>query len=501
MKIMETMSGRLSLKPIEEKRFGFYLLGILLTCLTIYWLYHCARLLIEGHLILGTDSYGATWGITVTNIVHIIGISHVGIAISATVRVLNLRQYSKVARIAEFVTLIALITAVINIGLDVGRPDRFITETLIHGKWYTPMVWSMTVIILYFLASSTYLYLSLRRDLWSLSASNLRFRRFYKIMAFGYEDTVEERDRHDHTLFWLAISLIPIMISVHSVYGLFFGLLPAKAGWFNPLQAPYFVLGAIVSGFSAIIVVAAFLRWAYSWGELLPDRTFRVFGSFLAFVVFLYLYFIASEQLTIQYSSLPAEKAVSSSLLFGDFSNLFWMTTLIGLILPFIILFIQGIKKGAINIGLTAVAALFINVAMWLKRYLIVVPAQYNFHLPLPRDVGPYVPSYTELVVTFGSYAFAVLVFLVLLKLVPLVEMPLKSGKESTVERRNRSFARGLTMLLTLFAGVSMIVWGILTLEYDYAPVKWLIGLLLLTMIPLEKCLIKDTPCPKIDTA
>ena len=76
------------------------------------------------------------------------------------------------------------------------------------------------------------------------------------------------------------------VISVHSVYGLFFGLMLSRPGWFNPLQAPYFVLGAVVSGFSAILVVAALMRGIYKWHELLPDRMFRVFGAFLAFVVF-----------------------------------------------------------------------------------------------------------------------------------------------------------------------------------------------------------------------
>ena len=90
----------------------------------------------------------------------------------------------------------------------------------------------------------------------------------------------------------LEIFDIPIMVSVHSVYGLFFGLLASKAGWFNPLQAPYFVLGAIVSGFSAIIVVSALLRRAYAWRDVLSDRIFKTFGVFLAFVVALYLYFL-----------------------------------------------------------------------------------------------------------------------------------------------------------------------------------------------------------------
>jgi molybdopterin-containing oxidoreductase family membrane subunit len=492
-KIMETTTVQPIIKPIEERKLGFYVLVTLLAGATSYWLYYCARLLSEGHLLLGTDSYGATWGITVANIVHIIGISHVGIAISATVRILELEKYRKIARLAELITLIALLTAVVNIGLDVGRPDRFISETLIHGKWYTPMVWSMTVIVLYFMASFVYLYLSMRRDFLWLSGTNVKFNGLYRFLALGYTGTRAERERHEHTLFWLAIALVPIMISVHSVYGLFFGLIPAKPGWFNPLQAPYFVLGAIVSGFSAIIVIAALLRRAYEWQTLLTNEMFKVFGTFLACTVFLYLYFLASEQLTAQFAGLPAEKAASDSILFGSFSGPFRATVIFGLMIPFTYLFIQGVRKGYVNVDLTAAAALLINAAMWTKRFLIVVPAQYQAQLPLPRPAVPYSPSYPEYVITLGSYAFAALIFLALLKILPVIELQADTHSVSDDDSDRNSTSRTLTMAMTLLVGIAMIAWGYHTRDLDFAPIKWLIGLVFLTAIPLERCLIRDT--------
>jgi molybdopterin-containing oxidoreductase family membrane subunit len=490
-----TDSGSVALlKPIVEKKSGLILLGAALAGATAYWLYWCVRLLTEGHGILGTTSYGATWGLMVASIVHVIGISHVGIAISAAVRVLKLEPYRNVARLAELVTLIALVTAVIDIALDVGRPDRFLTQTILYGRWHAPMVWSMTVIFLYFLTSFAYLYLAMRRDFWRLSASDVRLKRVYRLLAFGYRGTPEERDRHDRTLFWLAIVLVPVMVSVHSVYGLIFGLVSSKAGWFNPLQAPYFVLGAIVSGFSAIIVIAALLRWAYSWHEVLTDRIFKTFGGFLAFVVFLYLYFMLSEQLTIRYLPLPAEKAVSDMLLLGEFSTAFWVMTIAGLVIPFAYLFVQSVRERPVSVLWTAAAALAINVALLWKRILIVVPAQYQAHLPLPRHFVPYVPTYPEVVLAIGSYAFAALVFLGLLKVIPVVELreDLRAGSSGSSTGCSR--ARRVVMLLSLAGGLSLIAWGLLTAGADFAPVKWLAGLALLVAIPLERCLIGGSP-------
>lgn len=458
---------------------------------TAYWLYWCARIVIGGRDSFETSSYGVYWGLVVANIIHLIGISHVGVAISAAVRVLRLDRYRAIGRVAELVTLIALITAVINIALDVGRPDRFIVDTLLYGNWRAPMVWSMTVIALYLTATGVYLFLSLRADMWQLS-KRYPGRRLQRILASGYEGTWEERGRHDRTLFWLALALLPIMVSVHSVYGLFFGLLASKPGWYNPLQAPYFVLGAIVSGFSAIIVVAAVLRAAFRWQNVLTDRIFRVFGAFLAFVVFLYLYFLVSEHLTAQYFPATTEKAVSDSLLTGRFAVAFWVTVVVGLVVPFGFLLAQAVHGPAVRLGLTAAAALMINVAMFFKRLLLILPAQYQPHLPLARPSQAYWPSHADIVIVLGSYAFAALLFLFVMRVIPVVELPAPSDAPPTITRGRRFTARRKVLMLSLVAGVSLVIWGIATRDSDYAPLKWMIGLMVLVALPLENCLIKD---------
>lgn len=487
---MDANASTISLRPLIEKNKAFNALLVITSAATLVWLFYCFRLLTHGHILFGTSSYGPTWGISVAHIVHLIGISHVGIAISATVRVLNLSRYRNLARLAEWMTLVALTAAVVQIALDVGRPDRFITQTILHGRWHAPMVWSMTVIFLYFALSSVYLYLSMRKDLWTLSSIDLPFKRLYRWLALGYNDTQEERTRQTTTLYWLAIVLVPIMISVHSVYGLFFGLLPAKAGWFNPLQAPYFVLGAIVSGFSAIIVVAALLRWAYAWKQQLPDRLFNNLGAFLAFFVFLFLYFLFCEHLTFQYSTLAAEKAVSDSLLFGRFAGMFWSTTLVGLVIPFGFLFVQAVGRNDVHVGWTAVAALAINGALWWKRFLLVIPSQNIAQFPLPRPLVDYAPSLVEWVVTFGSVALSVLLFLGLLKVLPVLELPSYPHRDSQPVRPSR--LRGWLIWLTWTTAILLISWGIFAREQDHAPAKWLTGLALLVAIPLAHCLIRD---------
>lgn len=472
-------------------RPGWTVLTALLTLATLYWLYWCTRIVVDGHGPFGTEAYGAHWGLIVANVVHLIDISHVGIAISAAVRVLRLDQYRAVARVAELVTLVALIAAVANIALDVGRPDRFVAKTVLYGNWRAPMVWSMTVIVLYLTASGVYLFLSLRSDLWRLSVQHPGWR-LYRLLAGGYGGSRDEIDRYDRTLFWLALALLPIMVSVHSVYGLFFGLLVSKVGWYNPLQAPYFVLGAIVSGFSAILVVAAALRKGLGWGDILTDRMFRVFGAFLAFVTFLYLYFLISEHLTAQYFPGTAEKALSDSLLTGRYAPGFWVTVVAGLAIPFVVLFVQAVRGVRLRPGMMATAALAINAAMFFKRLLLVVPAQYQPHLPLPRPPAAYTSSYAEVVVVVGSYAFAALLFMTALKWVPITGVPATITRTAAAACRRGNVRRRTAMLASLIAGVSLILWGAATRDADFAPVKWMAGLMLLVALPLESCLIGD---------
>jgi len=487
---MDTIQTIPMLRPITESSRPLRLVTGILVAAAAYWVFSCVRFLIQGHTTLATSSYGAAWGLTVANIVHIIGISHVGIAVSATVRVLRLDRYRNIARLAEVVTLIALVLAVINIALDVGRPDRFLLNTLLYGRWHAPMVWSATVISLYFMASGVYLYLSMRRDLWILSSTELKLSRLFGWSSLGYRDTATERRRQEHTLFWLALLLVPIMVSVHSVYGLFFGLLSAKAGWYNPLQAPYFVLGAVVSGFSALIVLAALLRHLYRWQNLIDDRTFRTLGALLAFVVFLYLYFVASEHLTAQYAAPPADRAVSEALVAGRFAALFWSTMVVGLVIPFAVLFVQSIRRRPVKVGWIAVAAAMINLAMLLKRVLLVIPSQQYSRLPLPRpDVG-YLPTHTEFAVTLGTYAIGGLLLIGVLKLVPVIELPMAPAVETPVEPRLAAVTRGTVIAVTVTAALVLIAWGVVTRDLDLAPVKWISGLLLLAAVPLETCLI-----------
>jgi molybdopterin-containing oxidoreductase family membrane subunit len=480
--------------PLARTTRQFYLFVAALIPLLVFWGYFVVYQTLHGHGVGGGGTKGAIWGVVVANIVHLIGISHVGIAISATVRIMRLERYKPLARIAEIVTVVSMTAAVMNIALDVGRIDRFLVNILLYGKIHGPFVWSCTVITWYVIGSSIYLYLAMRRDL-CLAANIIPKRRwFYRILAIGYQDTPKVKDRHERSVWWCAVIILPIMVSVHSVYGYVFGLQAGRPGWFNPILAPYFVLGAIVSGFSAMIIIAAIVRKTFPWKEFLPPRMFKGLGIFLGFVIWLYMYFLFSEILTGQYAPPEADHAVWSDILWGRFSLLTWLALIGGLLIPFAILFFQGVNKKICSISLTVTAAVMSNLGLWCIRYLIVVPTFYHPHLPY--RIATYVPTFAECAVMGGTWIFAILFFALLLKLVPVIELP-----DDIPVRTDRRYVflprilipKALKRLVitgtTVFA-IAMIVYGLSTWQGDYAPLKWLTGIALLCIVPLQVCIL-----------
>lgn len=450
---------------------------------------------LDGHAVTGQGSHGAIWGIVVANIVNFIGVSHVGIAISAVVRILRLERYRQLARLAEFVTLAAITTAVLNIAMDVGHPERFIFNVVWYGRYHAPFVWSCTVITTYVIGSSVYLYLAMRRDLWVCSEKAPVRRQLYRLMALGYRDTQASRARHTRVVWWLAVIILPIMVSVHSVYGYIFGLQAGRPGWYNPFQAPYFVLGAIVSGFSTVILVIAVLRKAFHWEDIFHPRIFKGLGIFLGFVTLLYMYFLFSEWLTGMYASPAGERLVFRDLLLGRFAVITWFAVLGGMLFPFALLFFQGVNPRVCSIPLTVVAALLINIGLWVTRALIVVPSFY--HPLLPWDVAPYVPTLNEWSMVFGSFFLFALLLLVMVKAFPVLELPEEHESDQSVEAPPMPAWKALAIGGTFVLGVTLVASGILVRaapEFFHPPAIWLTGIVLLLSVPFQICVLPERP-------
>ena len=411
------------LRPLMHTGKGFYFLVAALLIVVSLFMYAWYIQLTQGLVVSNMRTpVGAAWGGYIANFVFYVGLAHGGIAIAAGIRLLNLHRFQPVARMGEVLTIISLMMAGISITIDMGRPDRIFNIIIYWPERIasSSLSWDVTVIILYFTMSACFLWLTMRQDLALIQDRFPRLKYLYKILLIGYKP--EEKEAIHRMTWWLSIAIIFLVVMLSGgVVAWIFGLLPSRPGWFSALAGPYFLTAAIASAIGAIIVVSAILRRVFHWQHHIKTEVYSGLGTFLGVLVMFYIYLIFSEQLTMNYAAPFAELLISLKILQGEFAIVFWPMVIVGFFIPAMTLIIQGVRPKWFSLNRTVVAASFIVVAFWIKRFLIVVPSLLRPLLPFPE--GTYSPSWVEWSITAGVLAMAVLLYAVFLKIFPILEI------------------------------------------------------------------------------
>jgi molybdopterin-containing oxidoreductase family membrane subunit len=407
--------------PIFHTSRTFYLcLGILL--LGVVWFaFAWIVQLRSGMVVTGMRDIpgGAPWGIYLVNFIFFIGIAHAGIALAAGIRLLNLRDYVPVGRMAELLTIFGLMMAGLSILFDLGRPDRIFKMIVHYPERFgsSPLIWDVTAILTYLAVSLTYLYIELRADLARL-ADRVRWGWIYRLLLPGYE--AGERERIDRIIWWASIFIIPIMVMVHSTVAWIFGLMVSRSGWYSAILGPYFLLGAVLSGIAAVVVVAAIYRRLFGWQEYIQPTVFRGLGKVLCWLAFAYLYFLFSEFVTVEFAGPLGELNVSLALTRREFAWPYWLQ-IAALFLAAAIFFVNTVFPTIFRIGTTVFAAVLVVATLWLTRFLIVVPSLTRPYLPYPT--GRYTPTWVEWSLVGGTVVIMVLCFMLFTKVLPIVSL------------------------------------------------------------------------------
>ncbi|MEX2557691.1 MAG: NrfD/PsrC family molybdoenzyme membrane anchor subunit [Actinomycetota bacterium] len=369
---------------------------------------------------------GATWGIYIAFVVYFVGVSFAGITVAALIRLANLKALRSISRMAELLTVVSLMLAGLAILADLGQPLRGIVNLFRYARPQSPFFGTFTLVISgYLFASVVYLYLDSRRDAALCAEVPGPLQRFHRWWSAGYHDTPAERQRHDRASFWLAVAILPLLVTAHSTLGFVFGLQIGRPGWFSALQAPAFVILAGVSGVGLLIVVAAGVRRWLGEREQLGEQVFKWLGGLLFFLILAYLYFVVVEVLTAAYTGMENERDVIRALLVGDYAPIFWASVGM-LIVPLGLLVTQFLRR-RVSIGAMVASGILVNLAAIGKRYLIVVPSQTHGTL-LPYGTGTYTPSVTEIGVVAGLLAFGALSYVVFAKVFPVMDIPETEG-------------------------------------------------------------------------
>jgi molybdopterin-containing oxidoreductase family membrane subunit len=366
------------------------------------------------------------WGFYITNFVFFIGISHAGTLISAILRVTGAEWRRPITRAAEAITCFALCLGVPQVLMDLGRPDRMFNVPL-HGRIMSPILWDLCCISVYLSASVTYLYLPLIPDLALCrdhpGISRWR-RRLYGFFALGWQGTEKQRHRLEKLIGVMAIAIIPIAISVHTVVSFIFAM-TVQPMWHAAILGPYFVVGAIFSGIASIIIAMVILRKVLHLEAYLLPSHFKNLGLLLLTMCLLWMYFTGSEFLTTFYGNEPAHMAVFDAKFHGAYAPAFWVMVLLCFVIPFPIL---AFKKTRTITG-CVIASIAINIGMWMERFTIVVP---SLSLPrLPYDSAIYLPTWVEWSTTAASFATLALLYVLFLKIFPIISVwEVEEGRE-----------------------------------------------------------------------
>jgi Ni/Fe-hydrogenase subunit HybB-like protein len=365
---------------------------------------------------------GATWGLYVAFVVYFVGVSFAGIILAALIRIMDLRRLEPVARIAEVLTVVALILGALSILADVGDPLRALVNLPKYARPGSPLFGTFTLVISgYLFASLVYLYLDGRRDAAVCARSPGPLQGFHRAWAAGYTDTPAERRRHRRASFWLAIAIVPLLFTAHSTLGFVFGLQIGRPGWHSALQAPGFVIMAGVSGTGLLIVVAGILRRVLGERERLDAGVFRWLNNLLLVLILAYLYFWIVETVSGIYQGNEEEVAVTKALFSGPYAWLFW-SALALLVVAAGLLIAQYFRP---RLGLAAgmASGILVNAAAIFKRYVLVVPSQTHGTL-LPYSPGRYAPTWVEYAVVIGLFALGTLLFIGFAKVFPILAIP-----------------------------------------------------------------------------
>ncbi|MBI4277708.1 MAG: polysulfide reductase NrfD [Armatimonadetes bacterium] len=332
------------LRPLEHAGPGYYaFVGVLLAVIAWGVIAYVVQLR-YGLGVTGMRDY-VSWGVYIANFVFFIGVSHVGALMSAILRITGAEWRRPITRMAEAITFASLLMGAIMPVVDMGRPER-LWEIFAFGRVQSPVLWDILSISTYLTGSTIFLYLPMIPDI-ALLRDRLtgvsRWRRWlYRVMALGWRGTPEQWARLERCMGIMAVLIIPIAISVHTVVSWIFGM-TLRQGWNSTIFGPYFVSGALYSGAAAVVTAMAAFRWIYRLHRYVTLDHFKKMSYLVLTLGFVYGYFTVAEYLTVGYKMPEAERSLLESLFAGHLGGLFWFAQVAGILVPLFLIILPTI--------------------------------------------------------------------------------------------------------------------------------------------------------------
>jgi molybdopterin-containing oxidoreductase family membrane subunit len=379
----------------------------------------------------GTGIWGINipvgWGFAIVIFVWWVGIGHAGTLISAVLLLLNQSWRTSINRFAEAMTLFAVVCAGMYPLLHLGRIWLFywlmpIPNTMgIWPQFRSPLLWDVFAVSTYMTVSFLFWYTGLIPDLATLrDRAHSRFGKVsYGILSFGWRGSARHWRRFDAAYLLLAGIATPLVVSVHTVVGFDFAM-SIIPGWHNTLFPPYFVAGAIYSGFAMVLTLAIPLRAAYGLQDFITDRHLDNMAKVMLATSLMVSYGYVMEVFFGFYSANTYEEYLTRNRMVGPYAPAFWSLILCNTIAPQLLWF-RSIRLSPVILWCIAIVA---NIGMWLERFVIVITSLHRDFLP--SSWGMYYPTFWDwstYIGTIGVFLFLLFLFIRFLPVISIFEM------------------------------------------------------------------------------
>jgi molybdopterin-containing oxidoreductase family membrane subunit len=364
------------------------------------------------------------WGFAIVNFVWWIGIGHAGTLISAILLLLHQRWRTSINRFAEAMTLFAVACAGLFPLIHMGRPWFFYwmipyPNTMdLWPQWRSPLIWDVFAVSTYFTVSLLFWYVGLIPDMATLRdrSQHRAGRVVYGILAMGWRGSARHWHRYESAYLLLAGLATPLVVSVHTVVSFDFAvaILP---GWHTTIFPPYFVAGALFSGFAMVLSLTIPIRAIYHLEDFITHRHLNNMAKIILATGLIVTYGYAMEVFMAWYSGNEFEQYVTLNRMLGPYAWSYWLLILCNCLIPQALWF----KRVRNNVPLLFVISLVVNTGMWLERFVIVVTSLHRDFLP--SSWGMYYPTIWDIATFVGTIGLFLCLLFLFVRFLPMISI------------------------------------------------------------------------------
>ena len=363
------------------------------------------------------------WALYITTFVFWVGIAHSGTLISAVLFLFRAKFRSRFNRSAEAMTIFAVMTAGLFPLIHLGRVWLFYfllpypNQRQLWVNFRSPLIWDVFAVSTYFTVSAIFFYIGLIPDLAIAKRHANGIKKWiYGILCLGWVGSARQWKHYNQIYIFLAAFATPLVVSVHSVVSWDFAM-SIVPGWHTTIFAPYFVAGAIFSGTAMVITLIIPLRKYFNLQSYITEKHMDLLARVLLVTSLIVAYAYTVEFALAFYGENIFEKAIFTYRMFGHYWPCYWMMVFCNCIIPLTLFF----KKLRRNIKWLFILSLFVNVGMYLERFVIIVTSL--SHEYEPYAWGTYKPTLIDSGIVIGSFGWFFLLFLIFVKVLPVLSI------------------------------------------------------------------------------